>query len=53
MSMAEMKMLKWISEVSREDKIRNEYIRRSIEVAPIVDEIKTFTSLLPTFFIVI
>jgi len=34
-----MKILRWMSGMSREDKIRNEYIRGSIGVAPIVDKI--------------
>jgi hypothetical protein len=35
-----MRMLKWMSEVTREDRIRNEYVRGSIGVASIVDKIR-------------
>ena len=34
------RMLRWTSGVSREDKIRNEYIRGSIGVASIVDKMR-------------
>ena len=37
MSVAEMRMLRWMSGVTREGKIRNEFIRGSIGVASIVD----------------
>ena len=40
MSVAEIKMLRWMSGVTREDKIRNEYIRGSIGVASIVDKMR-------------
>lgn len=33
-----MRMLRCISGVTREDRIRNEYIRSNIGVAPIVDK---------------
>eukprot|EP00102_Acyrthosiphon_pisum_P026090 XP_016663300.1 PREDICTED: uncharacterized protein LOC107884852 [Acyrthosiphon pisum] len=40
MSVVEMKMLRWMSGVTREDRIRNEYIRDSIGVASIVDKMR-------------
>jgi len=40
MSVAEMRLFRWMSEVTREDRIRNEYIRRSIEVAANMDKIR-------------
>ena len=40
MSVAEMRMLRWMSAVTREHKIRNEYIRGSIGVASIVDKLR-------------
>jgi len=35
-----MKMLRWISEMTREDRIRNEYIRESLKVASIMDKMR-------------
>jgi hypothetical protein len=40
MSVAVMRMLRWISGVSREDRIRNKYVRRSIGVESIVDKMR-------------
>ena len=40
MSVAEMRMLRWMSGVTREDRIRNEYLRGSIGVAPIGDKMR-------------
>jgi len=41
MSVVEMRMLRWMmSVVTREDRIRNEYIRGSIGVASIVDKMR-------------
>jgi hypothetical protein len=37
---AEMRMLRWKSRVTREDKIRNEYVRGNIGVASIVDKMR-------------
>jgi hypothetical protein len=38
MSVAEMKMLRWMNEVIRKDRIRNEHVRSSIDVTSIVDK---------------
>jgi len=40
MNVAEMRMLKWMSGVTREDRIRNEYVRGSIGVASIVAKMR-------------
>ncbi|XP_025410679.1 uncharacterized protein LOC112683737 [Sipha flava] len=40
MSAAKLRMLRWMSEVTREDRIRNEYVRDSIGIASVVDKIK-------------
>jgi len=40
MSVGEMRILRWISGVTREDRIRNECIRGSIGVASIVDQMR-------------
>jgi len=40
MNVAEMKMIRWINEVTRKDWIRNEYIRGSIGVKSIMDKMK-------------
>jgi len=38
MSITGIKMYRWISEVTREDRIRNKYVRACINVALIMDE---------------
>jgi hypothetical protein len=40
MSVAEMRMLRWMSGASRKDRIRNEYVRGSIGAASIMDKIR-------------
>jgi len=40
MSVAKMRMLRWINGMTREDRIRNEYIGRSIGVTLIVDKMR-------------
>lgn len=32
MSIAEMRLLKWMSEVTKENRIKNEYVRSSVDV---------------------
>jgi len=39
-SVAEMRMLRWIFGATRNNRIRNEYVRESIEIASIVDKMK-------------
>lgn len=38
MSVAEMRMLRWISGATREDRIRNEYMRGNIVVTSIMQQ---------------
>jgi hypothetical protein len=40
MSNSEMRMLRWISGVTREERIKNEYVRDSVGVASIVDKMR-------------
>lgn len=40
MSVAEMRMLRWVSDKTRNDRIRNESICASLGVAPIGDKMK-------------
>lgn len=40
MSVAKMRMIRWMNEITREDKIMNVYIGGSIEVASIADKMK-------------
>jgi len=40
MSVAEMKMLRWISGMTREGRIGNEYVRKSIRADLIMDKMK-------------
>jgi len=40
MKIVELSIFRWMSEVEKEDKIRNEYVRGSIGVASIIDEMK-------------
>jgi len=41
-SVAGMRMLRWVSRVTTEDRIRYKYVRESIGVALIVDNIRKF-----------
>jgi len=38
MGLVEMRMLRWMSRVTRKDRIKNEYVRGSIGIALIVDK---------------
>ena len=39
-SVAEMRMLRWMSGVTRKDRLRNEYIQGKLGVAPIADKLR-------------
>jgi len=39
-SVTEMRMLRWMNGVTREDRIRNKYVRGSIGVVSIVDRMR-------------
>jgi hypothetical protein len=40
MSVAEMKMLRWMNGVSREDRIRDDYVRGSISMTSILEKMR-------------
>jgi len=40
MNVSEIRMLRWMSGVAREDRIRNNYVRGYISVALIVDKMR-------------
>jgi hypothetical protein len=50
MSIAEMKMLKWMSGETREDRIRKDSMRGRIGVASIVDKMREKTKLVWTCY---
>jgi hypothetical protein len=39
--MTEMRMLRWMCEETRIDRIRNKYIRGSLKVAPVTEKIRS------------
>jgi len=45
MSVVEMKMLRWMSGVTRENRIRTEFVRGSIGIALIVDKVREYTEM--------
>jgi len=40
MSVAEIRILRWMSGVLREDRVMNKYVRRSIGISSIVDKVR-------------
>jgi hypothetical protein len=40
MSIVEMRMLRWVSGVTKEDSIRNEYVKGNIGVASVMDKMR-------------
>jgi len=40
MSLAEMRMFRWVSRVTSDNTIRNEYIRESVGVVSIMDKMR-------------
>jgi hypothetical protein len=40
MSIIEMRMLRWMSEMAREDKIKNGYVRGNISITSIMDKMR-------------
>lgn len=40
MSVLEMRMLRWMCELSKEDRIRNEYIRGNVGISSIMEKVR-------------